>query len=816
MILSLIASSKLLSESSLEITDMLWLLVCSGLVFLMQPGFMCLESGLTRSKNSINVAVKNLADLGISVTLFWAMGYGLMFGWGGNGWIGTTNFFFSVEHHTPEVIAFFVFQVMFCSTATTIVSGAVAERLKFVAYLFVALLVSGLIYPLFGNWVWNGFDAGVVNGWLGRLGFVDFAGSTVVHSVGAWVSLALLLVIGARHGRFSPEGPQKVQGSNLPMAVLGAMLSWFGWIGFNGGSTLEFNSQVAGIILNTMIAGVAGMMVTGIFSLVQNQHVEVEHLINGSIAGLVAITASCHAVPTTIAFVIGGIGGIVMLGVVRILTYWHIDDAVDAIAVHGGAGAWGTLAVGLFGQGDILGTGLSKGAQILVQLLGIGVCFAWAFGLTWVLLWGINRFFPLRISPEAEEIGLNVSEHGAKTELYDLFSVMEAQVTTHDLSLRVPAQPFTEVGLIAHRYNQVIDALERKTLETLEYLRESTKITAAAAAVEGDVFNPSSLDPVALRADELGQLARVFQQMFRQVKVREQNLEVARQQLAQVNGVLEDRVAERTAALATANQEINKLNQQLQAENLRMGAELEVTRKLQEMILPTEDELAAISGLDIAGFMEPAAEVGGDYYDVLQYQGNVKIGIGDVTGHGLESGVVMLMAQTAVRALLSNGERDPVKLLSAVNRTIYDNTRRMQSYKNMTIALLDYEAGLLRLSGQHEELIIVRRDGTLESIDTLDLGFPLGIESDISPFVAETQVRLEPGDLAVLYTDGITEAMDEYQEQYGLERLYRMLGEYRGRSAQEIRQVVIEDVKRHIGAQEVFDDLTLLVLKQVG
>lgn len=263
-----------------------------------------------------------------------------------------------------------------------------------------------------------------------------------------------------------------------------------------------------------------------------------------------------------------------------------------------------------------------------------------------------------------------------------------------------------------------------------------------------------------------------------------------------------------------AEEAVAQLTRRLQDENLRMSAELAVTHRLQQMILPRPEELEQIAGLEVAGFMEPAAEVGGDYYDVVQQNGCVRIGIGDVTGHGLESGVVMIMAQTAVRTLIANGETDPVKLLNAVNRIIYDNTRRMQAHKNMTLVLLEYEAGVLRLTGQHEDVLIVRRNGEVEPIDTFELGFPLGIESDISAFVAETEVRLETGDVTVLYTDGITEAMNARNQQYGVERMHRVIQEYRARSAVQIRQAVIEDVRRHIGTQKVFDDITLLVLKQ--
>ena len=267
-------------------------------------------------------------------------------------------------------------------------------------------------------------------------------------------------------------------------------------------------------------------------------------------------------------------------------------------------------------------------------------------------------------------------------------------------------------------------------------------------------------------------------------------------------------------ALTQAHAEIVTLNQQLKSENLRMGAELAVTRRLQEMVLPREAELQAILPLDIAGFMQSAEEVGGDYYDVVQHNGKIRIGIGDVTGHGLESGVLMLMAQTAVRTLIANGEEDPIKLLNTINKTLYDNTRRMKSHKNMTLSLLQYEMGVLNLSGQHEDMIVLRTDGAIESIDTFDLGFPLGLEKDISAFVAQTNIQLNPEDVAVLYTDGITEAMNMQKEQYGLDRFHQVLQNNRDRSAIEIQQQVIFDVMEFIGEQRVFDDITLLILKR--
>ncbi|MEG4988252.1 AAA family ATPase [Microcoleus sp. BR0-C5] len=277
---------------------------------------------------------------------------------------------------------------------------------------------------------------------------------------------------------------------------------------------------------------------------------------------------------------------------------------------------------------------------------------------------------------------------------------------------------------------------------------------------------------------------------------------------------LEDKVQERTAQLAEANQEISTLNQKLRADNLRMSAELDIVKQLQEMVLPKQSELEAIECLEIAGFMEPADEVGGDYYDVLQQDERVKITIGDVTGHGLESGVLMIMAQTAVRTLQKMNETDPVKFLDVLNQTLCDNLQRMDSSRNMSLAILDYAGGVLKLSGQHEEMIVVRADGKLERIDTMDLGFPIGLVEEIGEFIAQAEVQLNPGDVVVLYTDGIPEALDINKAQYGLERLWQVVVENRQRCAQEIREAVIDDVWQYIGTQKVFDDITLVVMKQ--
>jgi serine phosphatase RsbU (regulator of sigma subunit)/HAMP domain-containing protein len=263
-----------------------------------------------------------------------------------------------------------------------------------------------------------------------------------------------------------------------------------------------------------------------------------------------------------------------------------------------------------------------------------------------------------------------------------------------------------------------------------------------------------------------------------------------------------------------ANTEIQMLNERLKKENLRMSAELDVTRQLQRMLLPRAEELEQIKEVDIAGFMQPANEVGGDYYDVLKHNGTLKIGLGDVTGHGLESGVVMLMLQTAVRTLLTSEEKDPVRFLDILNRTLHDNIQRMNVPKSLTLVLLDYQKGKLRLSGQHEQVIVIRRDGQLELKDTFELGFPLALERDITPLINEMVIELQPGDGIVLYSDGITEAESETREFYGLERLCSVASKHWAEPAESIKEYIIADVQQFIGQHVVYDDLTLIVAKQ--
>ncbi|MCV2403687.1 ammonium transporter [Marinomonas sp. C2222] len=437
-------------------SDYYWLLFSSALVFLMQAGFLCLESGRIRSKNSINVAAKNMSDFIISTTLFWLFGFGVMFGDSVSGLFGVSDFLFG-EEHTPWQISFFLFQMMFCSTAATLTSGAVAERMNFLGYVAVTVILSAVIYPVVGHWVWGGvYQAGGTHGWLESMGFIDFAGSTVVHSVGGWIALVAIIIIGPRIGRFDND-KRLPAGNNLPLSALGVLLIWFGWFGFNGGSTLSLTDDVPLIILNTFISAAWGGLVAVVLSYFRDGFVDVGHMLNGAIAGLVGVTASCHIISPSAAILVGGVSGAVVYYGSLLMVSWKLDDALDVVPAHLFAGAWGTISVALFGQAEKIGNGLSFWEQLGVQLFGVVIIGVYCFVIGFVLLSLCNCFMRLRAKEDEEVMGLNVAEHKATTELLDLLTTMQYQQSNADFSNPVPEEPFTEVGQIAQQYNQVIE-----------------------------------------------------------------------------------------------------------------------------------------------------------------------------------------------------------------------------------------------------------------------------------------------------------------------------------------------------------------------
>ncbi|WP_370156006.1 ammonium transporter [Ferrovibrio sp.] len=465
--------------------DIAWVLIATCMIFVMQAGFCCLESGFVRAKNSINVALKNLVDFCIAGLLFWAFGFALAFGAGDSGLFGATHWLYEGGGGMAPA-SFFLFQLMFCGTAATIVSGAVAERVAFTSYILITIVISGAIYPVYAHWAWNTGQFGGSAGWLAELGFIDFAGSTVVHSIGGWVALAAVLLIGPRAGRFLPGVPA-IRGHDLVMSTLGTMLLWFGWFGFNGGSTLAFDGKVPMILINTTLGGCAG----GIAALVASQLVHdkprVEDFLNGALAGLVAITANCHTVSAAGAVIVGGIGGVIALLAAMLLEWRRIDDVIGAVPVHLAAGIWGTLAVALFGNPadwpvTAAGVPHDRLTQLGIQALGCAAAGGFAFTAAYAILWLINRVSPLRISAEGEMVGLNQAEHGASSAMLDLVNDMERHRSDGHFAQPVRVVIGSEVEPIALQYNRVIQRVNSDAEKLRRAIGDLEKAKAAAEA----------------------------------------------------------------------------------------------------------------------------------------------------------------------------------------------------------------------------------------------------------------------------------------------------------------------------------------------
>jgi Amt family ammonium transporter len=400
--------------------NIVWTCVAAFLVFFMQAGFAMVEAGFTRAKNAVNILMKNLMDFSVGSLAFFLIGFGLMFG-KTNGLFGTTLFAMSgVEPGSDWNWTFLIFQTVFAATAATIVSGAMAERTRFVGYLAYSFFITLFIYPVFGSWAWGGLLDG--GGWLENLGFLDFAGSTVVHSVGGWLALAGAVVLGPRIGKYGPDRkPRAILGHNIPLAALGVFILWFGWFGFNPGSTTTGDGSIGYIAVTTNLAAAAGAIAAMIVSWLIVKKPDASMALNGALAGLVSITAPCDGVSPAGAIIIGVIGGaLVVISVLFIDNKLKIDDPVGAVSVHGVCGLWGTLSAGLFNMesGLFYGGGIS---QLGVQILGAAAAFIWAFGLGLLLFYGIKKTIGLRVTAEEELKGLDIGEHGM--EAYSGFQI---------------------------------------------------------------------------------------------------------------------------------------------------------------------------------------------------------------------------------------------------------------------------------------------------------------------------------------------------------------------------------------------------------
>ena len=420
-----------------------WVMAAACMVFFMQLGFTSYEAGFSQSKNAISISIRNLVEFLVSSLMFYAVGFGLMFGISYMGWIGTNHFFANgVQTHTGNLAyTFFFFQLVFAATASTITSGAIAERSCFIPNVIGPVFMVGVIYPIFGHWAWGSLFYPDQSGWLGRLGFIDFAGSTVVHSIGGWFALAGAVVLGPRIGKYNPDGSSNPMGlHNVPLATLGTFFLWFGWFGFNGGSLLRASADIGLIIVNTNLAAAAAGVSALIFNYTTERRLDAGKLFTAVLAGLVAITAGSSRVAPDGAVYIGLITGILaILAQDFIEKILKVDDPVAAVAVHGVGGVIGTLCVAPFAEkATLMVEGGNRLHQLGIQAVGVGVAFVWSFGLGMLFFWCLKKIVGIRVSPEEEKKGLNVAEYEDVaswldfmriTRLQDLNVLLEKRVT---------------------------------------------------------------------------------------------------------------------------------------------------------------------------------------------------------------------------------------------------------------------------------------------------------------------------------------------------------------------------------------------------
>jgi len=393
--------------------SMLWILLSGILVFLMQAGFTLVESGMTRSKNVVNIAMKNALDIAVGSLVFWFVGYSLMYG-ATNGWIGWSGFAFYNKQDPSDLF----FQTVFCATAATIVSGAIAGRTKYTTYIIFSVIMTAFIYPVAGGWQWNG------DGWLANLEtpFIDFAGSSIVHSVGGWAALIAAILVGPRLGKYTEDGKAvSIPGHNKLLATLGVFILWFGWFGFNGGSQLAWGGDdsvgAAKVVLITNLAAAAGTLGALFISWVKYKKPNLDMTLNGALAGLVSITAGCGNMTEGGAVLAGLLGGIIVVFSMEFIEQkLKVDDAVGAVSVHGIVGAWGTLVIGLWGVDGDTAIGLLNGggaSQFVTQLIGTLAYAIWALLMSFIFLFALKKAIGLRVTEKEEIEGLDLSEHGA-------------------------------------------------------------------------------------------------------------------------------------------------------------------------------------------------------------------------------------------------------------------------------------------------------------------------------------------------------------------------------------------------------------------
>ena len=682
--------------------DTFWLLICAILVFLMQAGFMCLETGLSRNKSSINVALKNIADFGISVVVFWSFGFALMYGTSVSGLFGTKFFFFTTK--VAGYQTYFVFQAMFVATAATIISGAVAERLKFFSYIIITFLATGFFYPIFGHWSWafNFENPAEKFGWLGQLGYLDFAGASVVHSVGGWIALSVLLVVGNRTGRFREDDKKKsFQGSNTPIAALGALILWFGWFGFNGGANGAMDLKIPLILINTFLSASFGLIFSSVMGIIVLKKPEPLFMITGPLAGLVSITASCAYVDPTHAIVIGSIGGIISGSTIVLLEKIKIDDVVSAIPVHLACGILGTIAVALFANFELMGVEKTRLEQIYIQLIGISSIGAFCFIGSYLILKTINSFFPLRVSKIHEELGLNISEHNASTDTHELLEVLTNQAKSDNYSSRAPQDPFTDSGIIGTQYNVIMNKLEQ------------------------------------------------------------------------------------------SEKQKNKWKN-------RVSKEIKLAMNVQQRLMPKRD----IENYPIFGLNIPAREISGDFYDFYLHDDEVYFTLSDVSGKGVNAGMVMAKAITLFK-IFAKQKFKPNEILLEMNNDLKE-TNPAGTFITSIVGRYNLKTDLVEIANAGHQPTLLKVGKDFKEYPSSSMPLAVIKHKDESVYQLES-FKLNCGRI-YCFTDGFSECLDENKQEIGIDGVKELILKHSNTSLQKELTSATEEIRLKSLKKEIVED----------
>jgi len=671
--------------------DTFWLLICAILVFLMQSGFMCLESGLSRNKNSINVALKNVTDFGIAVVTFWAFGFALMYGTSVMGLFGNRFYFFTT--HVAGYQTYFVFQAMFVATAATIISGAVAERLRFFSYVIITFVTSGFLYPIVGHWAWafNFDDPSEKFGWLGKMGYIDFAGASVVHSVGGWVALSILLIIGNRTGRFREGARKTFQGSNTPMAALGALILWFGWFGFNGGANGAMDLKVPLILINTFLSASFGLIFSSIMGVLVLKKPEPLFMITGPLAGLVSITAGCAHVTPSEAILIGSIGGLVSGSTIVLLEKLKIDDVVSAIPVHLACGIWGTIAVALFGNFELMGIEKTRFEQLIIQLIGIVSIGSFCFFSSFIIFKLINLIFPLRVGKIEEELGLNISEHNASTDTHELLEVLTKQAKSEDYSMRAPQDPFTDSGIIGTQYNVLMQRLEQ------------------------------------------------------------------------------------------SEKQKNKWKN-------RVSSEIKLAMNVQKRLMPNRD----LSNYPIYGLNIPAREISGDFYDFYLHDDQLYFTLSDVSGKGVNAGMVMAKAITLFK-IFARQKFKPNEILLEMNNDLKE-TNPPGTFITSIVGSYNLKTDIVEISNAGHQPAILRKGDNFTEFPSSST--PLAVIRQKNSDVYKLDSFKLDGGRIYCFTDGFSECLDENNKEIGIDGVKELIKKHKNFSLKKELENATEEIRK--------------------